>query len=130
MIVIEHAMHAKRSASRLVGRTGHLPHALDPQFFAALIRRGNKDFNSNIRSDRRTITAEDQRPAESNVTCETACRVLASVVPMKDDGQLQLVPHRSPPLERASETMAVSHTWDQPTALPIALQAADCLKIL
>jgi hypothetical protein len=84
MIVVENAMHAERSATWMVHRASHFPEAFDTKLLAALVGRWKQDFNPNIRSDRGTITAENQCAIKGYIACEAACRPLGSVIPMKN----------------------------------------------
>jgi hypothetical protein len=93
MIVIEHSANSKKTS--FLNNACHLSDALNAQFRAAFIRRRNQDLDSNIRSDWRASSAEDQRSVESDVAGEPPLHLFSPIIPVEDDGESQLVPNFS-----------------------------------
>jgi len=58
MIVVKHPLNTK--ASCLLRNPSNFSDTFDPQILAAFIRRGNQEFNSNRRTVRGAVRAEDQ----------------------------------------------------------------------
>jgi hypothetical protein len=110
VIVIKSSMYAKCCVSWLVDNTCDLSNTLDSQISAALVRRRNHDLNANLGPDRWTFASENQRSVECNVIGEAALHVLGPVIPVKKDGQFELVPNRASALRCELDDGAEHHT--------------------
>ena len=93
MIVVEFAFHSEAAQPSLTCNACDSSHALNSHFFPTAIRRGEENLNTHICSHRRAPGAANERSVHRNVVGKTAFRVLHTVVPVKDDGKLQLVAH-------------------------------------
>jgi hypothetical protein len=110
VIVIKSSMYAKCGVSWRVENTSDLSNTLDSQIFTVLIGRRNQDFKANLGPHRWTVASENQRPIECNVIGEAALHVLGSVIPVKKDGQFELVPNRASAPRSESDDSAERHT--------------------
>lgn len=108
MIVVKHSLNTK--ASGLLRDPSNFTDAFDPKILAALIGRGNQDFDSNLRAEGWTIRAEDQRTIPGNIVREAALRVLFPVIPVENDRESQLVSNCGAALENGLNDLEKMHT--------------------
>jgi hypothetical protein len=92
-VVVEHPVDSKISQSRLFPNARHLPQTLNSDFLGRMIRRRDQYLNSNVRSNWRTLAAENQRAIYCNVAGESALCVIRPVIPMEDDRESQSISH-------------------------------------
>jgi hypothetical protein len=64
---------------------------LDVKFLSALIRRGDENLDSNVRSDWWGLGTEDQSTLQRNVVREAPFCVLHPIIPVENDGEFELV---------------------------------------
>ena len=93
MIIIKNPLNSKRPTTVLVQNSSDFSNAFDFQLLAALIRRLKQNLNSNFRSHRGTLAAQDQRAVQCHIRGEASLRVLCAIVPMKDDRQMESIPY-------------------------------------
>lgn len=101
MIVIEKASNTETVTAVVADSTCHLPGALNSQLLSAEIWRRNENLNTNITSDRGTNRALNERPIKRHIACKAARCMFATVIPVKNDGKLELVSHSGPALKFA-----------------------------
>ncbi|MGB6689739.1 MAG: hypothetical protein WBE76_18030 [Terracidiphilus sp.] len=130
MFIVEGSLNSKSAASRLVQDSCDFPMAFDSKFFAGLIGRWNQEFNADLRSNWRTLAAENQGAIERNVAGEASLRVLCAIVPMKNNGKLQLVTDCIPTLNETCWHQAQTHRWNERMVISRAKQEGECLKIV
>src|SRR5580658_10401588 len=108
MIVVKHPMNAE--APGLLCYPSDFPDTFDAQFIAALIRRGNKNLNSNVSTHWRTLCAKNQGAIQCNVVREASFRALHTVIPMENDRESKLVSNRSSTLQTGLFNQEEMHT--------------------
>jgi hypothetical protein len=89
MLVVKRSMNAE--ASGFFCNPCHFADTLYAKFLSALIRRGDQNFNSNVRPDWWGLCTEDQSTIQRNVVREASLCVLGSVIPVENDGEFELV---------------------------------------
>ena len=99
MVVIERAANTEKAGTQVVSHSCHFPHTINSNLLGIVVRRWDQHFNSNICSKRRANAAENQGTVQSNIGREAAFCVVYPIVPVKNDGQSQLVSHRSSSFE-------------------------------
>ena len=109
MIVIENPMDSKCAIAKLLHDARNLACAFDPQLFRAVIRGGNQYLDPNLRTNRWTCIAYDQSSIQRDIARKTSAHAFSTVIPMEDDGQLQLVADCHSTLYPAFEDWAEAH---------------------
>jgi hypothetical protein len=99
MFVVESSFNSEAGRALLDPNACHFPNATDSNFLVIPIWRGQKNFNSNIRSNRWAPCAANERSIERNIACKTAFRLFATVHPVENDRKVQLVTHGGPALQ-------------------------------
>jgi hypothetical protein len=95
--VIEATFNSKAHDACSMHDPRDFPHALNSKLLTAPFWRWQEHLNPNVRTDRRTLLTSDQCAVKRNIACESAFSVVDdSIVPMKDDRQLELVSHGRP----------------------------------
>jgi hypothetical protein len=94
-----------------------------------LTRGRDQNFNSNVRSNRRTFAAENEGPAQCNVVGEASLRMFIPVIPDEDDGESEFVSVSGSTLQTGLIHKKELRTWTKSKVQPSAPQVADRLKI-
>ena len=98
MVVIKPTFHTEARYTTQVQHASHLADALNAYLLAAPYRRREKDLDPDIRSEWRALAASYQCSIKRDVACEAALCMVACVLPVEDNGKLQLVSRSSPAL--------------------------------
>jgi hypothetical protein len=98
MVVVKKAANSEAVAAVLADSACDLPGTLNSELLTIRIWRGNENLNSNITSDRWATCAVNERSIERNIVCEATLRMIDTVIPVEDDGEVQLVSHSGPAL--------------------------------
>jgi len=101
MIVIKKASNTETVTAAVTDSACHFPGTLNSQLLSADIWRRNENLNSNITSDRGANCALNERPIKRHIACEATRSMFATVIPVKNDGELELVSHSGPALKFA-----------------------------
>jgi hypothetical protein len=101
MIVIEKASNSETVTAVVTDSTCHLPGALNSQLLSFEIWRRYENLNTNITSDGGANCALNERPIKRHIACKAARSMFATVIPVKNHGELQLVSHSAPALKFA-----------------------------
>ena len=98
IVVVKKAVNSEAATAVLADSACNLPGTLNSELLTARISRGHENLKSNITSDRWATSAVNERSVERYIACKAALRMLGSVIPVKDDGEVQLVSHNGPAL--------------------------------
>jgi hypothetical protein len=98
MVVVKKAANSEAATAVLADSACDLPGTLNSELLTTPIWRGNENLNSNITSDRWATCAVDERSVERNIACKATLRMLDTVIPVENDGEVQLVSHSGPAL--------------------------------
>ena len=98
IVVVKKAVNSEAATAVLADSACNLPGTLNSELFTSRIGRGNENLNSNVTSDRWATCAVNERSVESYIACKSTLRMLGAVIPVKDDGEVQLVSHNGPAL--------------------------------
>jgi hypothetical protein len=96
MVVIKHSINSEHVTSWFLQYACDFPNALDSELVAISIRTWNQNFEADIGSNGRALTAENQCTIHCDVAGESALYAFLSVIPVKDDWKSQPVPHCDP----------------------------------
>jgi hypothetical protein len=111
VIVVKDPVHSKSSTSGLLYDSCHDTDTLDAKFLAALIGGRNENFDANGGANRGALATKNQSAIESYVAGEAAFGVFfSSVLPMKNDGQMQLVPNGCASIQSALKNWTRTHS--------------------
>ena len=98
-IVVKHSFHPEGRQPIQVAHTGYGPGAMHSEPPRALSGGHQKHLDPHLRADGRTHCASNECSIERDVAGESALRVLDTIVPMKEDGQVERVAHRGTSLQ-------------------------------
>jgi hypothetical protein len=108
MVVVKHPMNAE--ASSFLCNPCHFSNTLDVKLPAALMRRRDKQFNSDIRPDWWGLGTEDQSTIQSDVVREASLCVLHPIIPVENDGESELVSSSASALQAGLTNWEEIHT--------------------
>ena len=93
MIVVEIASNPKAHKVSLVNDACHFPGAMNSHLLTTPNRRKKENLNQHIGSYRRAHTAVNERSVKCNVGCKATTGALATIVPVEDDREPEIVSH-------------------------------------
>jgi len=97
MLVVKRSMNAE--ASGFFCNPCHSADTLYAKFLSGLIRRGDQNFNSNVRPDWWGLGTEDQSTIQRNIVREASLSVLGAIIPVENDGEFEPVSNSAPTLQ-------------------------------